>query len=161
MSEHTSNGSCCRRLKEPAPKPPLGRPHDAYATVFLVVFFAAAMFFTAYNRAEASWMGWVGMSGSLAALGVSFQYFIRSYGYANRGPIRIPLGAGFSAFVAFMFAGWIVAPALHAQLFGENLPALIVSYLVIAILTFAPMRIALGEAPDREDKATAKAARTR
>lgn len=54
-----------------------------------------------------------------------------------------------------------MAPALYAQLAGENLPSLIVSYLVVATLTFAPIRIALGKAPDREDRATAKATDSR
>lgn len=85
--DRISRRNLSEAVQEPPPKPALGPPHDV-ATVGTVLFFAAAMFFTAYSRIDAhpDWMGWVGMFGSLAALVVSFQYFIRPMGSLPEGP---------------------------------------------------------------------------
>lgn len=135
-------------VQEPEPKPPLGPPHDTWATIGLAVFFASGLFFTGYGRTENDWIGWTGMIASFAALVASVQYFIRAYGFrSRRGHWNIPVGTYLATFFGFFFAGQFVAPALYVQYAGESALAMVVSFLAVSALAVAPMRAALGTAP--------------
>ena len=156
----TSPGSSGERqrlsevVKGPQPKPPLGPPHDAWATIGLTVFFAAGMFFIGYGRTENDWIGWTGMIISFAALIATFQYFIRAYGFRSRGwSENIPTGAYVAGFFGFFFTAQMVAPAIYSQFAGESTLALVGSYLAVAALLIAPLRAALGHAPKPEPSA--------
>lgn len=146
--EHTDRPrSLSEAVKEPTPQPPLGPPHDAYATVCLGVFFAAGLFFMGYGRTENGWIGWTGMIVSFAALIASVQYFIRAYGFSPRGSIYESMGgAKVLVFFAFFFTAGLVAPAIYTQYAGESTLALVLGFLAIAVLAVAPMRAALGQA---------------
>lgn len=138
-------------VRGPTPKPPLGPPHDAYATLGLGVFFAGALFFIGYGRTVNDWIGWTGMILSLAAVIACFQYFIRAYGLRTRGwNENMPTGAYFAMFFAFMFTTQFVAPAIYVQYAGESTLGLIISYLGLSALVVAPFRMALGHAPKPE-----------
>lgn len=155
MTTDPERGSERRPLSEvvkgPQPKPPLGPPHDGYATFGLGVFSAVALFFIGYARTVDDWIGWTGMILSLAAVVACFYYFGRAYGFRNRGWNEdMPTGAYFAMFFGFMFAMQFVAPAIYVHYAGESTLGLVVSYLSLSALVIAPMRLALGKAPQPE-----------
>lgn len=134
-------------VKGPQPKPPLGPPHDAWATIGLGVFFASGLLFTGYVRTEGDWIGWTGFALSFAALIAAGQYFIRAYGFNSRGwSENVPTGAYFAAFFAFFFVTQMVAPAVYSEYAGRSTMALIASFLALSAMAVAPLRMALGRA---------------
>ncbi|TLP98491.1 hypothetical protein FEF26_04860 [Nesterenkonia salmonea] len=138
-------------VKDPDPKPPLGPPHDAWATVGLAVFFASGLYFVGHSRAENDWIGWSGLILSFAALLTSLHYFVRAYGFRSKGwQENIPTGAYFALFFAFFSTISFVAPALYNQFAEESRLGLVLSLLSVSALTVATLRAALGHAPKPE-----------
>lgn len=139
--------SLSEAVHEPTAKPALGRPHDLFAAVLLVVFFAASMFFVGHDDFDANWLG---MLVSLTGLVVSFQYLNRAYGFPQRRTKGYPLGTGFAFVLGVMLSAQLIAPALYAEHSAQGLPALITSYLTFAVIVVAPVRMALGKAPIKD-----------
>lgn len=155
VTRMTADGQKDRRLlseavQEPRPKPALGAPHDAYATVCLTVAIAAAVFFTGRASGEDDALGWIGMLTSFAVVIIAMYYFQRAYGFASRGWENAPMGAMVSAYFGVMLLMRFVPAALYQQYFHESLLAYSLSCLAVAALPMAVLRTALGQAAPAE-----------
>lgn len=135
-------------VQDRPPKPPLGPPHDAFATICLAACFAAGLFFSGYGRTENDWIGWTGLIVSLGATVLSLHYFIRAYGFRTKGwQEGIPTGAYFALFFGFFFTFSLVAPAIYSGYAGQSTIALVGSLVAVSALPVAGLRAALGKAP--------------
>lgn len=133
-------------VQEPQPKPPLGAPHDAYATLCLTVVIMAVVFFTGRASGEDDALGWIGMITSFAVVIVATYYFQRAYGFSSRSWENSPMGAMVSTYFGIMLILRFVPAALYQQYFHESLLAYSLSCLTVAALPIAVLRAALGKA---------------
>ncbi|WP_150461904.1 hypothetical protein [Nesterenkonia ebinurensis] len=152
MSAETENKQQRQLLseaaKEPPPKPPLGPPHDAWATVLLTLTAASFLFFAGYTRAEWNTVGWTGFILSAVASIGTVQYFIRAYGFkSRRWQEDVPTGGFFAFFIAFGATTMFITEAIYRQLVEESLFALVIGFLGLATMLVVPVRMALGHAP--------------
>ena len=128
------------------PKPPLGPPHDTYATLALSLAFAAALFFAGQFQGGEGRLTWVGMLASLAVAIAGVFYFLRAYGFASRGRGHVPRGAMVAGVFGFMYVQQFVPAALYEEYFHESVLAYSLSCLAVAALPVAVLRGALGKA---------------
>lgn len=142
----TSRRSLSEAVQEPRPKPALGPPHDAYATVGFTLAVAAVLFFTGRASGEADVLGWSGMLVSFVVTIALMYYFQRAYGFASHGWGNAPMGAVMAAIFVVMLVLRYVPAALYGQYFHESLLAYSVSCLAVAALPFAVLRAAVGKA---------------
>lgn len=155
MSTVTNNKPSTEGMPTSKPKPPLGPPHDAFATALIVISFAAVIYFLGDPKDELAWLSWSALILCLATLIGSFQYFIRAYGFASQGwNENTPMGITFFFPASLIFLSMLIAPALHTAFADESLFGLVLSCLALAVLIMAPFRMALGKAPSPESPST-------
>lgn len=143
-SDQSDGTSFSEAGKAKPPKPPLGPPHDTYATLILTLGVAAA-FFTS-GVAQGSTLGWVGMLVSLTMAVAAVFYLQRAYGFASRGWGPVPVGARSAGAFCFVLVYALVPSALYEQYFQDSLFAYTVTCLAVAALPIAILRGALGKA---------------
>lgn len=145
-------GSLSEAVQEKPAKPPLGPPHDAYATAGSSLTFSAALFCAGRANVVGDPVGWIGMIVSFAAAIAFAYYFMRAYGLASRGWGNVSFGSALASYFGFMFVLQFVPAALYEQYFHQSLLGYSVSCLAVAALPIAVLRASLGPArhPDAE-----------
>lgn len=138
--------------KRDRPKPALGRPHDTFAALALVVSFAAVIYASGNVAANSptSWPDHTVFLTSLVALIGAVAYFTRAYGFSSRGLRYARIGIRTSSVAGYLLVILLVSPALHESYGGEREVLLVLSCLGIAILAVMPFTAALGRAPERK-----------
>lgn len=140
--------------RKASPKPPLGPPHDTYATLALTLAFAASLFFAGRFQGGEGRLTWVGMLACLAVAVAAVFYFQRAYGFASRGRGTVPRGSLVAGVFGFIYIQQFVPGALYQEYFHESVLVYSLTCLAVAALPVAVLRGTLGNAssPERADE---------
>lgn len=141
-----SSRSVYAPVQEPAPKPALGPPHDTWATLFAVLGLASMFFFFGRVHVVNDWIGWSGLMVSAVVGFACLRYFHRAYGFAWRWLGNPVNGAGLMAIFGTTLMISMVSSAMYEQYAGENMLALVLSCLAMAMAIVGALRVGLGKA---------------